>query len=99
MDASSLAALIASYVVAIVSAFASLTGTLGVIIPVVVPIAMDPLGLAVIRRHYIVNPLSNGNSSLLLNMAKERRPAVGCDHRVGHDGHLQAPARGLPPQR
>ncbi|GAB5080347.1 SLC13 family permease [Arthrobacter sp. AD-310] len=40
---SSLAALIASYVVAIVSAFASTTGTLGVISPVIEPIAMDPL--------------------------------------------------------
>ncbi|MFC0457041.1 SLC13 family permease [Arthrobacter liuii] len=40
---SSLAALIASYVVAIVSAFASTTGTLGVISPVVHSIAMDPL--------------------------------------------------------
>jgi Na+/H+ antiporter NhaD/arsenite permease-like protein len=39
---SSLAALIASYVVAVVSAFASTTGTLGVISPIVTPIAMDP---------------------------------------------------------
>jgi Na+/H+ antiporter NhaD/arsenite permease-like protein len=40
---SSLAALIASYVVGLVSAFASTTGTLGVISPIVVPIAGDPL--------------------------------------------------------
>lgn len=39
---SSLAALIASYVVAVVSAFASTTGTLGVVSPIVSPIAMDP---------------------------------------------------------
>ncbi|MBN9129160.1 MAG: SLC13 family permease [Paenarthrobacter ureafaciens] len=39
---SSLAALIASYVVAVVSAFASTTGTLGVVSPIVNPIAMDP---------------------------------------------------------
>ncbi|MEQ4567187.1 SLC13 family permease [Paenarthrobacter sp. CAP02] len=39
---SSLAALIASYVVAVVSAFASTTGTLGVVSPIINPIAMDP---------------------------------------------------------
>ncbi|MDP9888730.1 SLC13 family permease [Pseudarthrobacter enclensis] len=70
---SSLAALIASYVVAIVSAFASTTGTLGVISPVVVPIAMDPLltpvgvvtAIAISSSVVDVSPMSTSGALLM----------------------------------
>ncbi|UKA72278.1 SLC13 family permease [Arthrobacter sp. FW306-06-A] len=70
---SSLAALIASYVVAIVSAFASTTGTLGVISPVVAPIAMDPLltpvgvvtAIAISSSVVDVSPMSTSGALLM----------------------------------
>ncbi|MFF2345118.1 SLC13 family permease [Pseudarthrobacter sp. NPDC058119] len=70
---SSLAALIASYVVAIVSAFASTTGTLGVISPVVHSIAMDPLltpvgvitAIAISSSVVDVSPMSTSGALLM----------------------------------
>ncbi|ADX72231.1 transporter, UIT1 family [Pseudarthrobacter phenanthrenivorans Sphe3] len=70
---SSLAALIASYVVAIVSAFASTTGTLGVISPVIEPIAMDPLltpigvvtAIAISSSVVDVSPMSTSGALLM----------------------------------
>jgi len=70
---SSIAALIASYVVAIVSAFASTTGTLGVISPVIEPIAMDPLlspigvvtAIAISSSVVDVSPMSTSGALLM----------------------------------
>ncbi|MFE4836353.1 SLC13 family permease [Arthrobacter sp. NPDC056691] len=70
---SSLAALIASYVVAVVSAFASTTGTLGVISPIVTPIAMDPVlspigvitAIAISSSVVDVSPMSTSGALLM----------------------------------
>ncbi|GAA1272478.1 SLC13 family permease [Arthrobacter pascens] len=70
---SSLAALIASYVVAVVSAFASTTGTLGVVSPIVTPIAMDPLlspigvitAIAISSSVVDVSPMSTSGALLM----------------------------------
>jgi Na+/H+ antiporter NhaD/arsenite permease-like protein len=70
---SSLAALIASYVVAVVSAFASTTGTLGVVSPIVTPIAMDPMlspigvitAIAISSSVVDVSPMSTSGALLM----------------------------------
>jgi Na+/H+ antiporter NhaD/arsenite permease-like protein len=70
---SSLAALIASYVVAVVSAFASTTGTLGVVSPIINPIAIDPLlspigvitAIAISSSVVDVSPMSTSGALLM----------------------------------
>jgi Na+/H+ antiporter NhaD/arsenite permease-like protein len=70
---SSLAALIASYVVAVVSAFASTTGTLGVVSPIITPIAMDPMlspigvitAIAISSSVVDVSPMSTSGALLM----------------------------------
>jgi Na+/H+ antiporter NhaD/arsenite permease-like protein len=70
---SSLAALIASYVVAVVSAFASTTGTLGVVSPIITPIAMDPIlspigvitAIAISSSVVDVSPMSTSGALLM----------------------------------
>jgi Na+/H+ antiporter NhaD/arsenite permease-like protein len=70
---SSLAALIASYVVAVVSAFASTTGTLGVVSPIINPIAMDPVlspigvvtAIAISSSVVDVSPMSTSGALLM----------------------------------
>jgi Na+/H+ antiporter NhaD/arsenite permease-like protein len=70
---SSLAALIASYVVAVVSAFASTTGTLGVVSPIITPIALDPMlspigvitAIAISSSVVDVSPMSTSGALLM----------------------------------
>ncbi|MEN3344484.1 MAG: hypothetical protein V7635_1060 [Arthrobacter sp.] len=70
---SSLAALIASYVVAVVSAFASTTGTLGVVSPIINPIAIDPIlspigvitAIAISSSVVDVSPMSTSGALLM----------------------------------
>ena len=47
-------------------------------------------GLTRLKRKFIIGPLSNGNVSLLLNMAQERGHSVGHDLRLGPVRTLQA---------
>ena len=56
-------------------------------------------GIRQIKRDFIVGPLSNGNTALLVDMAKSSRAPVGCDPRLGHQPRLQAEPGCLPETR
>ena len=53
-------------------------------------------GLTRLKKKFIIAPLSNGNISLMTDMAKHCRPAVGLHSRRGAGAALQAGSRGLP---
>ena len=56
-------------------------------------------GIRQIKRDFIVGPLSNGNTALLVDMAKAAGLAVGRDPRLGHQPRVQTEPGCLPETR
>ena len=52
-------------------------------------------GLERLKRRFILGTLSNGNVALIVNMAKNAGPALGCRARRRSGGRLQAGAEGV----